>query len=97
MRPDGSMPAPPFELVDNEYSMLDRTDLVFIDPPYGKALIPPILKELSEKDILNPSAIVVSKSSNRDKVHASYGDLTMVNSKYYGRTNISIYHYGVNK
>ncbi len=29
---DGSMPPPPFKLVDNEYSLLDRTDLVFIDP-----------------------------------------------------------------
>ena len=27
-----SLPAPPFRLVDNEYSLLDLTDLVFIDP-----------------------------------------------------------------
>jgi len=74
-----------------------KFDLVFIDPPYGKALIPPLLKELSENDVLKPSAIVVSKSSNRDKLHATYGDLAMVNSKYYGQTNISIYHYEVNK
>ena len=29
---DGSMPPPPFGLVDNEYSILNQTDLVFIDP-----------------------------------------------------------------
>ncbi len=29
---DGSQPPPPFRLVDNEYSLLDETDLVFIDP-----------------------------------------------------------------
>ena len=29
---DGAMPPPPFRLVDNEYSLLDKTDLVFIDP-----------------------------------------------------------------
>ncbi|GAB4578055.1 MAG: peptidase S10 [Anaerolineales bacterium] len=29
---DGSMPRPPFRLVDNEFSLLDKTDLVFIDP-----------------------------------------------------------------
>jgi carboxypeptidase C (cathepsin A) len=28
----GALPAPPFQLVDNEYSLLDLTDLVFIDP-----------------------------------------------------------------
>lgn len=29
---DGEMPKPPFKLADNEYSILDETDLVFIDP-----------------------------------------------------------------
>lgn len=32
MLPDGSMPPPPFELVDNQQTWLDQTDLVFIDP-----------------------------------------------------------------
>ena len=32
MNPDGSQPAPPFTLVDNEYSVLNTSDLVFIDP-----------------------------------------------------------------
>jgi carboxypeptidase C (cathepsin A) len=29
---DGDLPRPPFQLTDNEYSLLDETDLVFIDP-----------------------------------------------------------------
>ena len=29
---DGNLPKPPFQLVDNDYSLLDQTDLVFIDP-----------------------------------------------------------------
>jgi carboxypeptidase C (cathepsin A) len=32
MLPDGHMPAPPFDLVDNDDTWLDQTDLVFIDP-----------------------------------------------------------------
>ncbi len=32
MNPDGSLPPPPFGLVDNAYSILDASDLVFIDP-----------------------------------------------------------------
>jgi carboxypeptidase C (cathepsin A) len=32
MMPDGAMPAPPYQLVDNEGTWLDQTDLVFIDP-----------------------------------------------------------------
>ena len=29
---DGQLPRPPYRLTDNEYSLLDETDLVFIDP-----------------------------------------------------------------
>jgi carboxypeptidase C (cathepsin A) len=29
---DGNLPKPPYQLVDNEFSLLDETDLVFIDP-----------------------------------------------------------------
>ena len=32
MNPDGTMPPPPFRLVDNQSTWLDQTDLVFIDP-----------------------------------------------------------------
>jgi carboxypeptidase C (cathepsin A) len=32
MNPNGSLPAPPFSMVDNEYSLLNASDLVFIDP-----------------------------------------------------------------
>src|SRR3954469_13673587 len=32
MLEEGGMPAPPYELVDNEATWLDLTDLVFIDP-----------------------------------------------------------------
>ena len=32
MNPDGTLPPPPFSLVDNDYSILGASDLVFIDP-----------------------------------------------------------------
>src|SRR5579863_6466033 len=45
---DGEMPAPPFHLVDNEYTWLDQTDLVFIDPVgtgYSRPAKPELGKE----------------------------------------------------
>lgn len=32
LQDDGNLPKPPYKLTDNEYSLLDETDLVFIDP-----------------------------------------------------------------
>ena len=43
MQDDGAMPPPPYQLVDNEATWLDQTDLVFIDPVgtgYSRAVKP---------------------------------------------------------
>jgi carboxypeptidase C (cathepsin A) len=48
MLPDGSMPPPPFELIDNEQTWLDQTDLVFIDP-VGTGYSRATKKELAKK------------------------------------------------
>jgi carboxypeptidase C (cathepsin A) len=48
MNPDGSMPAPPFQLVDNPHTWLALTDLVFIDPVgtgYSRATKPELAKK----------------------------------------------------
>ena len=48
MLSDGSMPAPPYELEDNQFTWLTQTDLVFIDPVgtgYSRAAKP----ELAQK------------------------------------------------
>jgi carboxypeptidase C (cathepsin A) len=48
MLPDGGMPAPPYKLVDNEFTWLDQTDLVFIDPVgtgYSRASKPELGKK----------------------------------------------------
>lgn len=46
--PDAVIPAPPFRLVDNEHTWLDKTDLVFIDPVgtgYSRASKPELTKK----------------------------------------------------
>src|SRR6185436_6750721 len=48
MQSSGEMPAPPFHLVDNEFTWLDQADLVFIDPVgtgYSRATKPELGKK----------------------------------------------------
>lgn len=48
MNADGSMPAPPYELVDNEQTWLNQSDLVFIDPVgtgYSRAVRPDLAQK----------------------------------------------------
>jgi carboxypeptidase C (cathepsin A) len=48
MQPEGFMPAPPYQMVDNEETLLDRADLVFIDP-VGSGFSRATKPELSKK------------------------------------------------
>ena len=72
--------------------MKKKFDVVFIDPPYEKKIIPPLLKELSERDMLASPAIAVAESSKADTLPGALGKLQQVNSRIYGETKISIYH-----
>jgi carboxypeptidase C (cathepsin A) len=48
MLDEGGMPPPPYQLVDNPYTWLDRTDLCFIDPVgtgYSRAVKPELGKK----------------------------------------------------
>ena len=50
MLADGKMPPPPFRLVDNEFTWLDKADLVFIDPVgtgYSRAVKPELTRKFA--------------------------------------------------
>ena len=53
MLDDGAMPPPPFQLVDNEHTWLEETDLVFVDPVdtgYSRAATPEIARRFRGVD-----------------------------------------------
>lgn len=76
--------------------MKEKFDLVFIDPPYRKKLIPQVITELSVRDTLSSSAIVVAETLKVDTMPCTLGELFLDNSKTYGQTKISIYRCGGN-
>lgn len=68
-------------------------DLAFIDPPYGRNIIVPVLKDLSKKEILSPKAILVVESSRSDELPEKINRLYLFDTRIYGETKITIYHY----
>ncbi|MDY6972901.1 MAG: 16S rRNA (guanine(966)-N(2))-methyltransferase RsmD [Thermodesulfobacteriota bacterium] len=69
----------------------DGFDLIFLDPPYGKDLIPLLLEKFSMRNLLSPRARVVTESSKTDVLPVSTGNLEMVDTRSYGNTRISTY------
>lgn len=69
-----------------------RLDLVFMDPPYGRDLIPPLLERISHSGILAFPSVVVAESARADRLPEAVDRLEMADSRMYGDTRVSIYH-----
>jgi 16S rRNA (guanine966-N2)-methyltransferase len=71
-----------------------KIDLVFIDPPYRKGIIPPVLQMLSSCGILADNATLVVESSRRDTLPEREGTLILTGTRTYGDTKLDIYKNG---
>lgn len=68
----------------------DKFDIIFLDPPYNKGFIEPVLEAIVAKDILSEDGIVILESDNTD-FHSEIKGLEIYRQKKYGRSYITIY------
>ena len=68
-------------------------DLIFMDPPYRKALIPPVLENISNSNIMTPSSKIIVESSKDEKLPVTLKNAALSDTRIYGETKISIYQY----
>ncbi|MBY0755535.1 16S rRNA (guanine(966)-N(2))-methyltransferase RsmD [Clostridium sardiniense] len=68
-----------------------RFDLVFIDPPYCKEMIPEAIKTIKENDMLNEDGIIVTKIDSIEERYEGYEDIKLTRSKKYGNTTVCFY------
>ena len=67
-----------------------RFDIIFLDPPYNKGLVVPVLDSVSDKGLLNDDGIAVLESDFSDD-HGNISGLEIIKQKKYGRTYITVY------
>lgn len=68
-------------------------DIIFLDPPYNKGYILPVLSIIAERGILSPNGIIVLESDNTDE-HEAVAGLSILKQRRYGRTYVTIYRKG---
>ncbi len=68
-----------------------RFDLVFVGPPYGKGLVGRTLERISELNVLNPDAIVVTEIFKKETVQDRYGALELFDERLYGDNRMKLY------
>jgi 16S rRNA (guanine966-N2)-methyltransferase len=69
----------------------EKVDLVFVDPPYRKGILLPVLEGLCSLGILGSSATLVAQSEQSAVLPARVRSLEMVKSRIYGDTRITLY------
>ena len=66
-------------------------DLIFLDPPYNKGLIPETITRICRLNILTPGGIIVSERSREDEVPEAVGCLKVLRNQRYGDTVLTFY------
>lgn len=69
-------------------------DIIFMDPPYSKGLILPILIKLDEKSFLKEDGVIIVERENSDELPEHIGSLVKVRDQKYGRTFMTFYKIG---
>lgn len=66
-------------------------DLIYIDPPYGKGLVPEVLEAIAEYGLLREDGWAICEHHHKDPVPSSAGGLTKFRELHFGETVLSIY------
>ena len=73
-----------------------KFDIIFMDPPYNKGYIKPIIEAVVTLDILSEEGIIVLESDSTDE-HGEFNGLDIIKQRKYGRTYVTVYQRGVTK
>lgn len=65
-------------------------DIVFIDPPYRKNLVSPVLRSLIKNNWLQPDALVVAEVE-KDANLPDFPELSLITQKIFGQTILDIW------
>ena len=71
----------------------DKFSVIFLDPPYNKGFIAPIIYGIIEKDLLLKDGIIVLESDFSDE-HSEFLGLSILKQRKYGRSYVTVYKKG---
>lgn len=66
-------------------------DLIFLDPPYGRDLVPAVVRSISERKLLAPGGLVCAESAREDEVPETLAGLIRIEERSYGSTTVHLY------
>ena len=81
------------EGIPNHDKLKQRSiDLAFIDPPYGKDIIPGVLESIVKNRIMADGSYIVAESMKHDHLPDKVEGFYLAKTRLYGETKIDIYN-----
>lgn len=71
----------------------EQFDLIFLDPPYNKGYIEPVLESIVRDNRLSRDGIILLESDDTD-MHTDADGLKIIKQKKYGRSYVTVYKRG---
>lgn len=69
----------------------EKFDIIFLDPPYRKGIIPQILQYFGEADVLEVRFIIVAETDIEDELPENIGCMVISKIQTYGKTKLTFY------
>ena len=66
-------------------------DIIFIDPPYCKEMIPKAMEMIKKDNLLKDNGIIVTKIDTIEEKFMGFEDIKLFKSKKYGNTTVCFY------
>lgn len=68
-------------------------DIIFIDPPYMKDMIPKAIEIIEDKNLLQKDGLIVTKIDTKEEICEGGKDIKLFDHRKYGNTTVCFYRY----
>ena len=68
-------------------------DIIFIDPPYLKNMIPKAIEMIEELGLLQKEGIIVTKIDTSEEIYQGSASIILIDKRKYGNTTVCFYKY----
>ncbi|MCR1935493.1 16S rRNA (guanine(966)-N(2))-methyltransferase RsmD [Clostridium tepidum] len=68
-------------------------DLIFIDPPYAKEMIPPAMEIIDKKELLDKEGLIVTKIDSSEEIYDGTERIKLFDYRKYGNTTVCFYKF----
>ncbi|HKL48188.1 MAG TPA: RsmD family RNA methyltransferase, partial [Desulfuromonadales bacterium] len=65
--------------------------IIFVDPPYGKGMVPTTIEMVSRLSLLDSDGILCAETARKEILPDRIGELELLDQRHYGSTTISFF------